>query len=142
MERSWAILGRSRVVLGRSCGDLGRSWGGLGWSWSHLGSLLSHLGRAWGHLEAVSSRLGEPKTLIFLRFFNVFLQNRSFQQKWSSWLVLRRSWSLLGRSWCLLGRSWGSQEAARGGARVQQTFNKRSRSAQAERFGTPPSLSY
>ena len=27
--------------------------------------ILGHLGRAWGHLEAVSGRLGEPKTLIF-----------------------------------------------------------------------------
>ena len=69
------------MVLGRSCGDLGRSWGGLGWSWSHLGSILSHLGRAWGHLEAVSSRLGEPKTLIFLRFFNVFFAKSKFPTK-------------------------------------------------------------
>ena len=60
------------MVLWRSWGVLGRFWGGLGWSWTDLGPILGHLGRTWGHLEAVSRRLGEPKTLIFLVFFNVF----------------------------------------------------------------------
>ena len=41
-------------------------------SWSRLGLILGHLDRPWGHLGAILGRLGEPKTLIFLRFFNVF----------------------------------------------------------------------
>ena len=44
----------------------------LGPSWSRLGPILGHLDRAWGDLGAILGRLGEPKTLIFLRFFNVF----------------------------------------------------------------------
>ena len=34
--------------------------------------ILGHLGRAWGHLVAIWGRLEEPKTLIFLLFFNDF----------------------------------------------------------------------
>ena len=60
------------MVLGRSWGGLGWSWGGLGRSWGHLGPILGHLGRAWSHLGTTLGRLEEPKTLIFLRFFNVF----------------------------------------------------------------------
>ena len=75
------------MVFGRSWGVLGRSWGGLGWSWSHLGPILGHLGQAWGHLEAVLGLLGEPKTLIFLRFFNVFckteVSNKNDHLGWS-----------------------------------------------------------
>ena len=41
-------------------------------SWSRLGPIWGHLDRAWGHLGAILGRLGEPKTLIFLMFFNVF----------------------------------------------------------------------
>ena len=63
-------LGRAWGGLGLSLSGLG--WGGLGRSWSHLGAMLRHLGQAWGHLGAILGWLGEPKTLIFLTFFNDF----------------------------------------------------------------------
>ena len=53
-ERSLAILGRLEAVLERSWGVLGR-------------------------LGAVFGRLGELKALIFLVFFQYFLQNRCFE---------------------------------------------------------------
>ncbi len=50
--------------------------GGLGLVLAGLGAILGHLGRAWGHLEAVLGRLGEPKSLIFLKFFGVFATSK------------------------------------------------------------------
>ena len=43
----------------------------------------------------------------FTFFFQYFLKNHFFAQRWSSWGVLERSWGLLGRSWGPLGPSWG-----------------------------------
>ena len=56
-------------------------------SWSRLGPILGHLDRAWGDLGAILGRLGEPKTLIFLMFFNVFcnieVSNKNGHLGWS-----------------------------------------------------------
>ena len=60
---------------------------GLGLVLAGLGPILGHLGQAWGHLEVILGRLGEPKTLIFLRFFNVFckidVSNKNGHLGWS-----------------------------------------------------------
>ena len=72
LDRSWIRLGRSWVALGRLLGRflllLGRLQAVLG----HLGAILVRLG-------VVSGRLGELKTLIFLVFFQRFLQNQGFE---------------------------------------------------------------
>ena len=80
---SWSLRSQSWTGLGASVGGLGLllwpSPGGLGRSWGHLGPILGHLGQAWSHLGTILGRLEERKTLIFMLFFNVFLQNLIFE---------------------------------------------------------------
>ena len=106
LAASWRSLGFSWQTPGALGELLGRSWGGLGVVLTGLGAvlerswvILGHLGRAWSHLVAIWGRLGEPKTLIFLVFFNDFSKiNISNKNR-----HLGRSWGLLGASWVDLG---------------------------------------
>ena len=50
-------------------------------SGSRLGPILGHLDRAWGHLRAILGRLGEPKSLIFLRIYTIFEKSRFYIKK-------------------------------------------------------------
>ena len=43
-----------------------------------LGSILGYLDGVWGRLGTIWSRPGEPKSLIFLVFFNTFLKHHDF----------------------------------------------------------------
>ena len=61
LERSRAVLGRSRCSLGAA---LRRSWDDLAWadswrSWRGLWAVLGRLGRSWGGLERSWEVLGD-----------------------------------------------------------------------------------
>ena len=112
------------AILGRSWSLLGRPGESLGASWAYLGVILSDLGWSWGPLGAMLCQSGRPKTLVFLRFFNVFVANPISARKIAMFghlgavlgrlgsllgrlgTVLGRSWVVFGPSWGFLGRSW------------------------------------
>ena len=72
---SWAVLGRlgrSWDHLGVILGDLGPSWGDLKAVRGPLGVILGPLVVILGRLGGEVGRVGKPKTLFFLMFFNGF----------------------------------------------------------------------
>ena len=82
-------------------------------------------------------RLGEPKTLIFLRFFNVFCKIEVSNKNGH----LGRFRSDLGASWSDLGASWDALGAPRRPPGGAHRFKEDPGRVRAELFGTPPSLS-
>ena len=72
---------------------------------------MGHLDQAWGDLGAIWSRLGEPKTLIFLRFFNTFwvLEGWKFVlfRFFFRFVFLLICCCFLARLWSDFGRLWG-----------------------------------
>ena len=140
-EAFFGALGASWVALGASwkpLGELLRSLGGLlGSFWRPLGSLggllgllassLGLLGASWRPLGGLLGPLGWPGS------GEVALAPAGAR-------FLKLPGGLLGGKMALARAGVGFSSGRRGGARVQQTFSQRPRSAQLERFGTPPSL--